>query len=65
MASATISSSNMSEAQTVKSMTIETPRPNPSLQATADHNIKLVEAPVLRPERGEVLLHIKATGICG
>ncbi|KAL7811177.1 GroES-like protein [Trichoderma aethiopicum] len=55
----------MSEARDVESMTTQTPRPNPSLQATADHNIKLVEAPALRPERGEVLLHIKATGICG
>ncbi|EHK27096.1 uncharacterized protein TRIVIDRAFT_33625 [Trichoderma virens Gv29-8] len=44
---------------------IHTPQPNPSLQATADHNLKLVEAPVLEPKRGEVLLHVKATGICG
>lgn len=39
--------------------------PNPSLQVTADHNLKLVEAPVYAPGHGEVLLHIKATGICG
>lgn len=39
--------------------------PNPSLQVTADHQIKLVEAPVLAPGKGEVLLHIKATGVCG
>jgi L-iditol 2-dehydrogenase len=45
--------------------TIVTPRPNPSLQATADHCLKLVEAPVPEPGYGEVLLHIKATGICG
>lgn len=38
---------------------------NPSLQVTADHQIKMVSAPVLKPGRGEVLLHIKATGICG
>ena len=38
---------------------------NPSLQVTADHRIKMVDAPVYRPARGEVLLHIKATGICG
>ncbi|KAL6803080.1 GroES-like protein [Trichoderma sp. SZMC 28013] len=44
---------------------IHTSRPNPSLQATADHKLKMVEAPVLEPKRGEVLLHIKATGICG
>lgn len=41
------------------------PLPNPSLQVTADQQIKLVEAPVYKPKRGEVLLHIKATGICG
>ncbi|KAI9370420.1 chaperonin 10-like protein [Aspergillus egyptiacus] len=39
--------------------------PNPSLQVTADHQIKLVEAPILAPGKGEVLLQIKATGICG
>ncbi|RDW84322.1 hypothetical protein BP6252_01912 [Coleophoma cylindrospora] len=38
---------------------------NPSLQVTADHQIKLVEAPILKPGTGEVLLHVKATGICG
>lgn len=44
---------------------IQTPLHNPSLQVTADHNIKLVDAPVYAPGRGEVLLQIKATGICG
>jgi L-iditol 2-dehydrogenase len=38
---------------------------NPSLQVTAAHTIKMADAPILRPEQGEVLLHIKATGICG
>jgi L-iditol 2-dehydrogenase len=38
---------------------------NPSLQVTADHTIKMVEAPVLRPGPKDVLLHIKVTGICG
>lgn len=38
---------------------------NPSLQVTADHKIKMVNAPIRRPKAGEVLLHIKATGICG
>ncbi|KAH6724801.1 putative alcohol dehydrogenase [Leptodontidium sp. MPI-SDFR-AT-0119] len=38
---------------------------NPSLQVTADHKIKLVSAPRLKPGVGEVLLHIKVTGICG
>lgn len=44
---------------------IQAPLPNPSLQVTADHNLKQVEAPVYEPQKGEVLLHIKATGICG
>ena len=38
---------------------------NPSLQVTADHKIKMLEAPILRPGPGDVLLHIKVTGICG
>jgi L-iditol 2-dehydrogenase len=45
--------------------TISTPLPNPSLVVTADHKLKLEEAPVYAPARGEVLLHIKATGVCG
>lgn len=44
---------------------VKTARPNPSLQATADHRLKMVEAPVPEPGHGEVLLHVKATGICG
>jgi L-iditol 2-dehydrogenase len=44
---------------------IQAPLPNPSLQVTADHNLKRVDAPVYAPQAGEVLLHIKATGICG
>ena len=44
---------------------ILTPFPNPSLQVTADHKLKQVEAPVREPGLGEVLLHIKATGVCG
>ncbi|KAH0384468.1 sorbitol dehydrogenase, partial [Aureobasidium melanogenum] len=38
---------------------------NPSLQVTADHQIKMAEAPIEQPGHGEVLLHIKCTGICG
>jgi L-iditol 2-dehydrogenase len=38
---------------------------NPSLQVTADHQIKMEEAPIGKPGHGEVLLHIKCTGICG
>lgn len=44
---------------------ITTSHPNPSLQVTADHKLKSVEALVYAPGRGEVLLHIKASGICG
>jgi hypothetical protein len=52
---------DVSPAQT----TIPTRLPNPSLQVTADHNLKLVEAPVQAPQKGEVLIHVKATGVCG
>ena len=38
---------------------------NPSLQVTADHQVKMVEAPIRKPGLGEVLIHVKATGICG
>ncbi|KAF1954971.1 sorbitol dehydrogenase [Byssothecium circinans] len=48
-----------------KQATLSTPLPNPSLQVTADHNLKQVDAPVYAPGPGEVLLHIKATGVCG
>ncbi|KAH4035466.1 hypothetical protein HBH92_016780 [Parastagonospora nodorum] len=44
---------------------ISTPLANPSLMVTADHNLKQEEAPVYAPGKGEVLLHIKATGVCG
>ena len=44
---------------------IATPLPNPSLQVTADHQLKQVDAPVHAPKKGEVLLQVKATGICG
>lgn len=44
---------------------LQAPLPNPSLQVTADHRIKTVEALVLAPKKGEVLLQIKATGVCG
>lgn len=56
----TIPSSLFNHAQT-----LEAPLPNPSLQVTADHNLKRVDAPVYAPQTGEVLLHVKATGICG
>lgn len=44
---------------------LKTPLPNPSLQVTADHKLKQKDAEVYAPGRGEVLLHIKATGVCG
>ncbi|CAM1504269.1 Fc.00g018600.m01.CDS01 [Cosmosporella sp. VM-42] len=44
---------------------LKAPLPNPSLQVTADHKLKTVDAPVYAPKAGEVLLHIKCTGICG
>jgi L-iditol 2-dehydrogenase len=44
---------------------LSTPLPNPALFVTADHKLKQEEAPVYAPAKGEVLLHIKATGVCG
>lgn len=45
---------------------LQPPLPNPSLQVTADHQLKLVPStPVRAPGRGEVLVHVKATGLCG
>ncbi|KAL5610768.1 hypothetical protein FOBRF1_006885 [Fusarium oxysporum] len=38
---------------------------NPSLVVTRDHGLKKEEAPVHEPGVGEVLLHVRATGICG
>ncbi|KAI0475560.1 GroES-like protein [Xylariaceae sp. FL0804] len=38
---------------------------NPSLQVTADHNLKMVDAPIHEPGSGEVTLQIKCSGICG
>ncbi|KAF2711833.1 sorbitol dehydrogenase [Pleomassaria siparia CBS 279.74] len=48
-----------------KQATLSPKHANPSLQVTADHKLKQVEAPVYAPKPGEVLLHIKATGVCG
>jgi L-iditol 2-dehydrogenase len=48
-----------------KAQTLQAPLPNPSLQVTADHNLKRVDALVYAPQAGEVLLHVKTTGICG
>ncbi|KJZ76871.1 hypothetical protein HIM_03748 [Hirsutella minnesotensis 3608] len=38
---------------------------NPSLVVTADGQVKMEEAPIRQPGPDEVLLHIRATGICG
>jgi L-iditol 2-dehydrogenase len=53
------------ESQALYRSVLKASHPNPSLQVTADHNLKSVDAPVYAPGHGEVLLHIKATGICG
>ena len=52
-------------AQTHAQETLRAPLPNPSLQVTADHQLKAIDAPVFAPKAGEALLHIKATGVCG
>jgi L-iditol 2-dehydrogenase len=38
---------------------------NPSLVVTADHRIKLEDAPIHEPGPDDVLLHVRTTGICG
>ncbi|OAL03227.1 GroES-like protein [Phaeosphaeriaceae sp. SRC1lsM3a] len=38
---------------------------NPSLVVTSDHTIRMEEASVLEPGAGEVLLHVRTSGICG
>ncbi|KAI0595968.1 GroES-like protein [Biscogniauxia sp. FL1348] len=38
---------------------------NPALQVTADHTLKIVDAPIHEPGPGEVTLQIKCSGICG
>ncbi|RAH56060.1 alcohol dehydrogenase [Aspergillus piperis CBS 112811] len=54
-----------SKSSPTEQVQLSPPFPNPSLQITADHNLKFVPAPVYAPRRGEVLLQIKATGVCG
>lgn len=56
---------SVSTIPSISNDTIKALMSNPSLQVTADHQLKLTEAPVLAPQRGEVLLQVKATGICG
>jgi hypothetical protein len=41
------------------------PRKNPCLVVTADHTIRMDEAPIAEPGEGEVLIHVRTTGICG
>ncbi|KZM20780.1 oxidoreductase [Ascochyta rabiei] len=58
-------SSSQNTNGTSEKKTLSMPLLNPSLQVTADHNLKQEDAPVYAPSHGEVLLHIKATGVCG
>lgn len=46
-------------------MTVLPSQKNPALVVTADQKIKLVEAPINEPGDGEVLIHVKCTGVCG
>lgn len=45
----------------------EKPSPNANIAAFYNpaHEIHLVEKPRLKPGPGQVLLHVRATGICG
>ena len=40
-------------------------RKNPALVVSADHHIRMQEAPIRQPGPGEALVHVRATGICG
>ncbi|KAF2002079.1 hypothetical protein P154DRAFT_151065 [Amniculicola lignicola CBS 123094] len=39
--------------------------PNPSVEVTADHQLRQVEAPIHVSGVGEALIHSKCTGGCG
>ncbi|KAK6386308.1 hypothetical protein LTS17_001883 [Exophiala oligosperma] len=38
---------------------------NPSLYVTPDHDVRVEESPIPPPSPTEVLIHVRATGICG
>lgn len=38
---------------------------NPALVVTADHKISIEDAPIHEPGPSDVLIHVRATGICG
>ncbi|CUM63860.1 uncharacterized protein PRCAT00001448001 [Priceomyces carsonii] len=38
---------------------------NIALQTTSDHNIEIVNVSIGHPDKGQVLIHVRATGICG
>jgi hypothetical protein len=40
-------------------------RKNPCLVVTANHTIRMDEAPIAEPGEDEVLIHVRTTGICG
>ena len=68
MTSVLLDQSNGQQAMTASMgdrIPLKVSHPNPSLQVTADHKLKSVDTPVYAPKRGEALVHIKATGICG
>jgi hypothetical protein len=65
LAPKTLALPNKASAEPNADATIQAPLPNPSLQVTADHQLKAIDAPVYAPKAGEVLLHIKCTGVCG
>ncbi|KAK9234028.1 chaperonin 10-like protein [Lipomyces kononenkoae] len=57
--------SKIRDSDPLRSENITPTLPNPSLKVTADHTIRLEESPVLMPKKGQVLIHVKTTGICG
>jgi L-iditol 2-dehydrogenase len=45
--------------------TSDTNKPNIAVYTNPAHDLKLVKTEIPEPKEGEVIVHIKATGICG
>jgi len=45
--------------------TFENNKTNLAVHTNPSHDLKLVKTEVPEPKEGEVIVHVKATGICG
>jgi L-iditol 2-dehydrogenase len=41
------------------------PKENLAVHTNPAHDLKVVETSIPEPKEGEVIIHVKATGICG